>query len=191
MFSDHLHRSHSRRRGVSDLGQSNNQDSDPTEKPISAAEITQTKEGAQQPTPSEPPKARIHLAPPAIATTYHGDDARDEKPLASTSLPKPLSPTRPSAGGVAYPFKLGTHLTSDGRSASTITLEDEAGVVGAKGSGSGKGVDDVGPREEVARGGGATGGDATMGSSGVAGVDGKEVGKKVEAEGVETAKEGA
>ena len=35
---------------------------------------------------------------------------------------------RPTVDGVAYPFKLGTHLREDNANASTITLKSQAGI---------------------------------------------------------------
>lgn len=39
-----------------------------------------------------------------------------------------LTSGRPKEGGVAYPFKLGTHLRDNDANASTITLKSQAGV---------------------------------------------------------------
>lgn len=55
----------------------------------------------------------------------------DKKIVANTS--KPPS-NRPTAGAVAFPFKLGTHLQDDNANASTITLKSHAGVSSPKGN---------------------------------------------------------
>ncbi|KAL9126755.1 MAG: hypothetical protein Q9217_004245 [Psora testacea] len=47
-------------------------------------------------------------------------------------LPQPKDPNRPSAGGIAFPFKFGSRLQDDGRNASTITLISQGGVVTPK-----------------------------------------------------------
>ena len=69
---------------------------------------------------------------------------------------EPSSPSgRPAAGpGKAFPFKLGTHVTDDGRNASTITLQSHPGVGTPKVNDAGKELresvteDAVGERKE-------------------------------------------
>ena len=108
-------RSKSRRRTVTYTSQD-----DEVDENTPAAEIIQKRKKASQ-AASDP----THLVPPNVtaanATSYQ-DPALE-----------PKSPNRPSAGGKAFPFKLGTHLTDDGRNASTISLMSQGGVVTPKG----------------------------------------------------------
>ena len=71
-----------------------------------------------------------HPAAPTMTT-------EEPAPGDTTLLPPPSDPYRPSAGGRAFPFKLGSHLREDGRNASTITLTS-MGVITPKGDEKGK-----------------------------------------------------
>lgn len=51
---------------------------------------------------------------------------------------QPLDPIRPAADGKAFPFKLHSHLVDDGRNASTVTLQSQAGVVTPQGNEKGR-----------------------------------------------------
>ena len=110
-------RSKSRRRTVTDAGQTNDLDIDEN---TPAAVIEQKKAEALQKDHSS--KETAHLAPPVLVTG--GSSSNDS--------------ARPSAGGRAFPFKLGTHVRDDGRNASTITLMSQGGAITPKGDERGK-----------------------------------------------------
>lgn len=59
-------------------------------------------------------------SPPSVHITYN-----NEEHIENTTQ---LTSGRPREGGVAYPFKLGTHLRDNDANASTITLKSQAGV---------------------------------------------------------------
>lgn len=120
---DQISRPRSRRRTVTDAGQSNNRDQ------IVPHEDTPASELQPKQTPSERHHVVTttdgHLSPPIITTMAHENADQQDAPL-------PNDPMRPSAGGQAFPFKLGTHVKDDGRSASVTTLTSHAGVVSPK-----------------------------------------------------------
>ena len=85
----------------------------------------------------------------------NGDTTSDSNHLALPAvIPKPPSPpkttsegpsvqvsessNRPTAGGVAFPFKLGTHLAEPSWNASVVTLQSQAGVVSPQNEDNGK-----------------------------------------------------
>lgn len=70
---------------------------------------------------------------PAYPTITSSPAANEEE-----ITPSHIEINRPSAGGKAFPFKLGTHLRNDTDNASTITLASYGGVVTPKGDETGK-----------------------------------------------------
>ena len=114
-------RSRSRRRAVTDTGQANMADE--------SAEF-ERRRGNNSINGGVPDSG--HLAPPLVIS-HDTDDVRQ-----GHLAPKSISGPRPAAGGKAFPFKLGTHLVDDGRNASTITLQSQAGVVTPQGDQVGK-----------------------------------------------------
>ena len=121
-------RSRSRRRTVTDAGQTNNRNN------IANEEDTSSKQKANESNKSPDDTAsgdRNHLAIPII--TSDSPSPEEESKTTNNVSFKPSSPNRPTAGGVAFPFKLGSHLVENGRNASTVTLESQAGVVSPQG----------------------------------------------------------
>ena len=115
-----ISRSRSRRRAVTDTGQTNEVDEN-----TSAAELERRRENSS--TNGAVPDSS-HLAPPFVTSQDTGNPKQDHL------VPNPVSAVRPVASGKAFPFKLGTHLVDDGRNASTVTLQSQAGVVTPKGN---------------------------------------------------------
>ena len=126
-------RSRSRRRTVTDAGQTNNRNN------IANEEDTSSKQKANESNKSPDDTTsgdRNHLAIPTI--TSDPPSPEDEPKKSNNVSFEPSSPNRPTAGGVAFPFKLGSHLVENGRNASTVTLESQAGVVSPRGDEVGK-----------------------------------------------------
>ena len=71
-----------------------------------------------------------HLAVPIV--TSDPPSPADDNPTNKGSSTKPLISKRPTAGGVAYPFKLSSHLIETSRNASTVTLQSQPGIVSLK-----------------------------------------------------------
>lgn len=114
-----LSRSRSRRRDVADIGQANNYVDENT----TAAELDRRQE-EKSPTngmASDP----NHLAPSVVVSDHSTTEPKGQ------AASQYLSPNanRPKSDGIAFPFKLSTHLVDDGRNASTVTLQSQAGVV--------------------------------------------------------------
>ena len=107
-------RSKSRRRTVTYTPQDDDADEN-----TPAVQLMQKREEARQAT-SDP----AHLALPIITANNVSSES---------TTPQIRSPDRPSMGGKAFPFKLGTHLTDDGRNASTITLMSQGGTLTPRG----------------------------------------------------------
>lgn len=131
-------RSRSRRRNVTDTGQTNALKASVNED-TSAADILRLR--AQQPNHPGEPADRSLLSPSFIPLPQ--SPGTTSPAISPTSVldnefkGRVSSPDRPTAGGVAFPFKLGRRLGDDGVNASTFTLEDEEGVLvsgGADGS---------------------------------------------------------
>ena len=115
-------RSKSRRRTVTFTGQGNGA----VDEKSPAAAIEQKKAEARGQQSGE----STRLIPPDIVM--------EGRASSDTALPDPHDPNRPSAGGKAFPFKLGSHLQDDGRNASTITLISQGGVATPRGDETGK-----------------------------------------------------
>jgi len=127
-----LSRSRSRRRAVTDVGQTNNENGDMGEStPPTESERRQEENISTKATNSD----CKHLAPPTITSSppTPQEDTNNKPPALS-----PTSTNRPIAGGKAFPFKLGTHLNDNGRNASIVTLQSQAGVVTPKGDEKGR-----------------------------------------------------
>ena len=127
-------RSRSRRRTVTDAGQTNHGKS-----PMNGEKASATAQGSNgenklstNGTSTDP----NHLAVPTV--TSDPPPPEDDTNNIGDALLVSKSPNRPTAGGVAFPFKLSSHLVENGRNASTVTLESQAGVVSPKGDEEGK-----------------------------------------------------
>lgn len=125
-------RSHSRRRIVSYTGQS-----DPhIDEATPALELLRRRQEAESntsppnplplfstsPTHSPPSQPVSPLPSPPLSSEHHST----ADPL--DSIAGTASLTRPATGGKAFPFKLGTHLSPEGRNASTVTLTSQMAV---------------------------------------------------------------
>ena len=128
-------RSRSRRRTVTDAGQTNHEKT-PVNGDEEASASDHDHRGEHKPSTNGTPADRNHLAVPTITSDPPSpeDDPTDTRDV----LLKSTSPNRPTAGDVAFPFKLSSHLVENGRNASTVTLESQAGVVSPKGDEVGK-----------------------------------------------------
>lgn len=125
-----LSRSRSRRRRITDAGQTDYVSMPEVDEDTPAAELghrsnPQTLKGQVNGHPTDP----ISTAPPVILSNPPDENLENAK-----AIPLPASPgERPSAGpGQAFPFKLGRDTADpgpEGTNASTITLTTEAGVV--------------------------------------------------------------
>ena len=126
-------RSRSRRRTVTDAGQTNNRNNSANEEDTSSTQnANESNKRPDNPTSGD----RNHLAIPTI--TSDPPSPEDESQKTNNVSFNPSSPNRPTAGGVAFPFKLSSHLVENGRNASTVTLESQAGVVSPQGDDAGK-----------------------------------------------------
>ena len=126
-----MSRSRSRRRGVTDTGQTNHVGKPEIDENTPAAELDrQRNEQALNGQANGCPTDRAHLAPSILLSS-----PPDENPESAKAVPLPASPgERPSAGpGKAFPFKLGRHMGIQDVNASTVTLASQAGVVSPKG----------------------------------------------------------
>ena len=117
-------RSRSRRRRITDAGQTDHIGKPQIDETTPAAEMDRRKN--EQALTGQKDS---HLAPPVLLSSPPGQNQETAK-----AVPLPASPgERPSAGqGNAFPFKLGRHPDTpdhEGANASTITLTDQAGVV--------------------------------------------------------------
>ena len=123
--------SRSRRRGVTDTGQTDNDGKPGVDENTPAAELDRRKnKQALNGQANGSPTNHAHLAPPIVLSSPPDEDSENAK-----AVPLPASPgERPSAGpGKAFPFKLGRHLSNQDVNASTITLASQVGVVSPKG----------------------------------------------------------
>lgn len=126
-----LSRSRSRRRGVTDAGQTDYVRKPEVDENTPAAELDrqrneQTLNGQADGHSTD----RALLIPPIVLSSPPDRDSENAK-----AVPLPASPgERPSAGpGKAFPFKLGRHLGNQDVNASTVTLASQAGVISPKG----------------------------------------------------------
>lgn len=130
--SNRLSRSRSRRRAVTDAGQTKgNNELNKTKTTPPDSEIRQNRKLSTNDTTS----GHNYLAPPTITSS---PPSPQEIPTNGHAASSPTSTNRPTAGGVAFPFKLGTHLNDNGRNASVVTLQSQAGVVTPKGDEKGR-----------------------------------------------------
>lgn len=113
-------RSRSRRRTVTDAGQTSSNLDKKVDENTTVAELLQLKQGTDNAQDTD------YLSP--AAALKRGGSADGTGPAVTR-----VSLGRPTAGGVAFPFKLGTHPSEDGVNASTVTLTGEPGVVAPKG----------------------------------------------------------
>ncbi len=109
--------SRSRRRNVSDVGQANVDEN---------TSVVELRRRLEEILPTDG-MASDHesFTPLLVASEFSTMEPYGQ--VASQSLSPNVS--RPKSEGIAFPFKLSTHLVDDGRNASTITLESQAGVV--------------------------------------------------------------
>lgn len=121
-------RSRSRRRTVTDAGQTNHGKSPMNGEKASAT--AQDSNGENKPSTNGTSTDPNHLAVPTV--TSDPPSPEDDTINIGDTLLTSKSPNRPTAGGVAFPFKLSSHLVENGRNASTVTLESQAGVVSPK-----------------------------------------------------------
>ncbi|MCJ1375896.1 hypothetical protein MMC20_007134 [Loxospora ochrophaea] len=125
-------RSRSRRRAVTDAGQASVEDEDINED-TPAAELLRRRD--QQTNGSTSPDPNL-LSPtskptnPRNSPTITFDDSDSAPKIDGQEvIADRASPSRPTAGGVAFPFKLGRGLDDEGVNASTVTLTSQAGVL--------------------------------------------------------------
>ncbi len=126
-------RSRSRRRTVTDAGQTNNRTNNANDENTSSTQNANESNKSPDDTTSGD---RNHLA--ILTITSDPPSPEDESKKTNNVSFKPSSPNRPTADGVAFPFKLGSHLVENGRNASTVTLESQAGVVSPQSDEAGK-----------------------------------------------------
>lgn len=107
-------RSRSRRRTVTDTGQTTSYDDERT--PV--AVLSHYKEEPQN--HKEAKASDLVSSPPSIHLISDNENFTERADGPTTN--------RPTLGGVAYPFKLGTHLRDDNTNASTITLKSQVGI---------------------------------------------------------------
>ena len=126
-----ISRSRSRRRGVTDAGQTTYLAKTEIDENTPAAELDRrTDEQALNGQANGHPTDRAQLAPPIVLSSPPDADSENAK-----AVPLPASPgERPSAGpGTAFPFKLGRDLGNEDVNGSTVTLASQAGIVSPKG----------------------------------------------------------
>ncbi len=129
---ENLH-SRSRHRAVTDTGQSAENAIESTNTELAAEQLrmradeASATQGVPNPTLLSPPLSPI--------AQNSNDRGMDYLAIVETS-----DSHRPTADGVAFPFKLGTHLNAD--NASNVTLTSQAGVVTPKGNEVGKQLGD-------------------------------------------------
>lgn len=129
-----MSRSRSRRRTVTDIGQANADVNENT----SVAQLQQRRDEnlpADSTICAETlPANGINSDPGSLSPSVFISDHSTTEPN-GLAASQSLSPNanRPKSEGVAFPFKLSTHLVDDGRYASTVTLQSQAGVVSPKG----------------------------------------------------------
>ncbi|CAD6563544.1 MAG: hypothetical protein ASARMPRED_000033 [Alectoria sarmentosa] len=124
-------RSRSRRRGVTDAGQTSYIGKPKIDENTPAVELDRRRnEQSLYSQANGHPTYPTHLAPSIILSSPPDENSENAK-----AVPLPASPgERPYAGpGKAFPFKLGRRLDNKDANASTITLASQAGVVSPKG----------------------------------------------------------
>ncbi len=134
-----LSRSRSRRRTVTDDGQTNNRNNDANDEDTSS-ETQNTSESNKRPD-NAISADRNNLAIPTITSDPPSPEGESNKVSFNRS-----SPNRPTTGGIAFPFKLGSQIVENGQNASTVTLESQAGVVSPSGDEAGKQLGESGDK---------------------------------------------
>lgn len=129
--ANEMSRSRSRRRGVTDTGQTNHVGKPEVNENTPAAELDRRRnEQVLNGQANGYNTDRAHLAPPIVLSSPPDDNSENAKAVALPASPG----ERPSAGpGKAFPFKLGRHLGNQDVNASTVTLTSQAGVVSPQG----------------------------------------------------------
>lgn len=129
-----MSRSRSRRRTVTDIGQANADVDENTS-------VAQLEQGREETLPADGTTSENTLAANGITSDLNTlspsvliSDHSTTEPngLAASQCLSPNA-NRPKSEGVAFPFKLGTHLIDSGVNASTVTLQSQAGVVSPRG----------------------------------------------------------
>lgn len=123
-----MSRSRSRRRDVADVGQANGDaDVDTSARELGRRQQEKSSANGMASNPD-------HLAPSVIVSNHWTTEPNGQSASQSSSS----NANRPKSEGIAFPFKLSTHLVEDGRNASTVTLESQAGVVTPQGDEKGR-----------------------------------------------------
>lgn len=125
-----ISRSRSRRRGVTDAGQTTYLAKAEIDENTPAAELDRRRnEQALNRQAKGYPTDRAHLAPPIVLSSPPDAESENAK-----AVPLPASPgEQPSAGpGTAFPFKLDRHLRNADVNGKTVTLASQAGIVSPK-----------------------------------------------------------
>lgn len=125
-----ISRSRSRRRGVTDAGQTTYLAKPEIDENTPAAELDRRRnEQALNRQAKGYPTDRAHLAPPIVLSSPPDAESENAK-----AVPLPASPgEQPSAGpGTAFPFKLDRHLRNADVNGNTVTLASQAGIVSPK-----------------------------------------------------------
>ncbi|MCJ1377508.1 hypothetical protein MMC17_000603 [Xylographa soralifera] len=136
-------RSRSRRRKVSDLGQtSSDHDEDFGSDPPNRELLhRQYQENEAFHPPSDPRLLSPRYVPSPQSPggeserTLGGENGAQHDEEGVGMARSASGKIRPTKGGVAFPFSLGTQLDEGGRNASTVTLTGHSGIVGKEGTG--------------------------------------------------------
>ena len=121
-------RSRSRRRTVTDVGQTGNRNGTANgDQTLLTLQIDNGSNEFFNNTTTANPNHQ------ALPTTSNASSAEAEPKKDEEASFNVFSPNRPTAGGVAFPFKLYSPLEDNGRNASTVTLESQPGIVLRKG----------------------------------------------------------
>jgi len=118
-----MSRSRSRRRDVADTGQANGD----IEESTSVAELQRRPEEKLS---ANGVASDLNRLAPSVVVSDYSTTAPNEHAASQSFSP---NANRPRSEGIAFPFKLSTLLVDDGRNASTVTLESQAGVVTPQG----------------------------------------------------------
>lgn len=125
--ANRLSRSRSRRRAVTDAGQTNSIEANNGKTTTFEGDATRDEDHVL--IEGTIPDSNL-LTPPVITSS---PPTPEESTHTETTGVSPTTTNRPTAGGIAFPFKLGTHLNDNGRNASVVTLQSQAGVVAPQG----------------------------------------------------------
>ena len=127
-------RSRSRWRTVTDAGQTNH--GKPPMNGGKASATAHDSKGENKLSTNGTSTDPNHLAVPTV--TSDPPPPEGDTNNIGDALLQSKSLNRPTAGGVAFPFKLSSYLVENGQNASTVTLESQAGVVSPKSDEEGK-----------------------------------------------------